>query len=94
MSEHDRSHPAWVVPPAGSAPDPGDGASTASRTAAPGRRGRWLIAVALGSALLLGGGVAGAALAAEGGPDLGFPVSTIDDGDGRGGPGGDRGRGD
>lgn len=93
MTEHDRSHPEWVVPTAGTVPDPGDGAprpvaaEPGARPAAP-RRGRALVAVAAGLLLLFGGGAAGAALAAEGGLDLGGAVPTAGDGDGPGGPGG------
>jgi hypothetical protein len=96
MPEHDRSHPQWVVPTAGTAPEPGDGApgpvpaEPGARLAAP-RLGRALVAVGAGLLLLLGGGAAGAALAAEGGLDLGGAVPTAGVGDGPDGP---DGRGD
>jgi len=132
MSEHERSHPQWEVPPAGYSPDPGTvpaaeppAASTREasshhtatvgsspegrrrgwrRTTRPAsRRGRGLVAAAVGFALLLAGGAGGFALAADDGPDRGDAVTVTvtddgndtDGGDGRPDRGGvDRARGD
>lgn len=94
MTEHDRSHPRWVVPPADAAPEAPDTLAQADPLAAPpppaaagapsrrwrragsrpavrGRARRAVVAAAVGLGLLVGGGAAGTALAADGGPDGG-----------------------
>ena len=118
MSEQDRTHMQWQVPPAAPTDDPRaaesaapaatrldaghEGLPMASRPSRwrrmvryPARRGRrGLVAVAVGLTLGLGGGAAGVAVAADGGPAGGGALFATDDDRGGGDRGdADRGRG-
>ena len=102
MTEHHHSHPQWVIPPMATTPEGPDGLGQAGPVAGPpqpaatgtplrrwrrpGGRRRALVSAALGLGLLVGGGAAGTALAADGGPDGGF-AEVADDAGGPLGPG-------
>src|SRR4051794_4004902 len=99
MSEYDRSHPRWEMPPGTESPDPADHSSASPAGGLPGaeaategrarrshrdvrrpgiRPVRAFVAAAVGVGLVLGGGLAGAAVAAADGPDRGPAVSPTD----------------
>src|SRR4051794_39420630 len=87
MSEYDRSHPRWEIPPATERPDPADHSSASPARGVLGTPGirpvRAFVAATVGVGVLLGGGLAGAAVAAADGPDRGPAVTVTDTGDGR-----------